>query len=86
MASMVPDYEYDVFISYRRKDDKYDGWVTDFVNNLKKELEATFKDEVSVYFDLNPTDGILEIHDVNASLKDKLKCLCLYSNYFSDIL
>ncbi len=75
MASMVPDYEYDVFISYRRKDDKYDGWVTDFVNNLKKELEATFKDEISVYFDLNPTDGILEIHDVNASLKDKLKCL-----------
>src|SRR5664280_1889314 len=75
MASIIPGYEYDIFISYRQKDNKYDGWVTDFVDNLKKELEATFKEEVSVYFDINPCDGLLETHDVKASLKDKLKCL-----------
>ena len=75
MASIIPGYEYDIFISYRQKDNKYDGWVTDFVDNLKKELEATFKEEVSVYFDINPCDGLLETHDVKSSLKDKLKCL-----------
>jgi TolB-like protein len=75
MASIIPGYEYDIFISYRQKDNKHDGWVTEFVNNLKGELESTFKEEVSVYFDINPHDGLLETHDVDASLKDKLKCL-----------
>ena len=75
MASLIPGYEYDIFISYRQKDNKYDGWVTEFVDNLKKELEATFKEEISVYFDINPHDGLLETHDVYASLKEKLKCL-----------
>ena len=75
MTSIVPGYEYDIFISYRQKDNKYDGWVTEFVDNLKRELEATFKEDVSVYFDINPHDGLLETHDVDASLKDKLKCL-----------
>jgi TolB-like protein len=75
MASIVPGYEYDIFISYRQKDNKHDGWVTEFVNNLKGELESTFKEEISVYFDINPHDGLLETHDVNASLKEKLKCL-----------
>jgi hypothetical protein len=34
-----------------------------------------FKEEVSVYFDINPSDYLLESYDVDASLKDKLKCL-----------
>ena len=75
MPSLIPGYEYDIFISYRHKDNKYDGWVTEFVSNLRKELEATFKEEVSIYFDENPHDGLLETHDVDDSLKDKLKCL-----------
>ncbi|MBL7871668.1 MAG: SUMF1/EgtB/PvdO family nonheme iron enzyme [Cyclobacteriaceae bacterium] len=68
-------YEYDIFISYRHNDNKYDGWVTEFVNNLNKELEATLKDKVTVYFDANPHDGLLETHSVNHSLEAKLKCL-----------
>jgi tetratricopeptide (TPR) repeat protein/TolB-like protein len=75
MSSLFPGYNYDIFISYRQKDNKYDSWVTEFVDNLKKELEATFKEEVSVYFDINLHDGLLETHDVDASLKEKLKCL-----------
>ena len=75
MSSIIPGFEYDIFISYRQKDNKYDGWVTEFVDNLKRELEATFKEEISVYFDVNPHDGLLETHDVGASLKEKLKCL-----------
>jgi len=75
MTSITSAFEYDIFISYRQKDNKHDGWVTEFVNNLKGELESTFKEEISVYFDINPHDGLLETHDVNASLKEKLKCL-----------
>ena len=75
MSSSVSGYEYDIFISYRQKDNKYDGWVSEFVENLKRELEATFKEDISVYFDINPHDKLLETYDVNASLKEKLKCL-----------
>ena len=75
MSSIIEGYNYDIFISYRQKDNKHDGWVTEFVNNLKGELESTFKEEISVYFDINPHDGLLETHDVDESLKDKLKCL-----------
>ncbi len=75
MASLIPGYEYDIFISYRQKDNKGDRWVSEFVEALKTELESTFKEEISVYFDINPHDGLLETHDVNASLKEKLKCL-----------
>ncbi|MCX6328341.1 MAG: hypothetical protein NTZ85_02345, partial [Bacteroidia bacterium] len=75
MGNIVNGFNYDIFISYRQKDNKYDGWVTEFVNNLKRELEATFKEEVSVYFDINPHNGLLETDDVDASLKEKLKCL-----------
>lgn len=75
MASLITGYAYDIFISYRQKDNRYDGWVTEFVDNLKCELESMFKDEISVYFDINPHNGLLETHDVDASLKEKLKCL-----------
>ncbi|HZY25490.1 MAG TPA: hypothetical protein VFE71_06660 [Bacteroidales bacterium] len=75
MASILPGYEYDIFISYRQKDNKGDGWVSEFVDALKNELESTFKEEISVYFDINPHEGLLETHIVEASLKEKLKCL-----------
>jgi len=75
MASIVEGFNYDIFISYRQKDNKHDGWVTGFVDNLKRELESTFKEEIGVYFDTDPHDGLLETHDVDGSLKEKLKCL-----------
>jgi len=74
-TKIIPGYEYDIFISYRQKDNKYDGWVTEFVNHLKDELEATVKDKLSIYFDENPHDGLGETHDVDDSLAKKLKCL-----------
>jgi len=75
MSSIIPGYNYDIFISYRQKDNKGDRWVSEFVEALKTELESTFKEEISVYFDINPHNGLLETHDVGESLKDKLKCL-----------
>jgi tetratricopeptide (TPR) repeat protein/TolB-like protein len=75
MSSIIEGYSYDVFISYRQKDNKHEGWVSEFVNNLKGELEATFKEDISVYFDINPHDGLLETYEVEESLREKLKCL-----------
>jgi TolB-like protein/Tfp pilus assembly protein PilF len=77
MPSILPGYNYDIFISYRHKDNKYDGWVTEFVQNLKKELDATFKDDISIYFDFNTDDGLLESHNVDKTLEGKLNCLIL---------
>jgi hypothetical protein len=74
MASIIPGYEYDIFISYRHNDNR-SGWVTEFVAALQEELAATLKESVSVYFDTNPLDGLLETHNVDKSLEGKLKCL-----------
>jgi hypothetical protein len=74
MPSIVSGFEYDIFISYRHNDNR-SGWVTDFVNALQEELAATIKEPLSIYFDKNPHDGLLETHDVDKSLEGKLKCL-----------
>ena len=74
MSSIVEGFEYDIFISYRHNDNR-SGWVTEFVNALQEELAATIKESLTIYFDKNPHDGLLETHDVDDSLKEKLKCL-----------
>ncbi|MDH4093061.1 MAG: hypothetical protein OEV74_21870 [Cyclobacteriaceae bacterium] len=72
MASAFPGFEYDIFISYRQNDNR-SGWVTEFVSRLEAELSATIKEPISVYFDFNPHDGLLEPYNVDKSLKGKLK-------------
>ena len=74
MPSILPNFEYDIFISYRHNDNR-SGWVTEFVKALQEELAATIKEPISVYFDSNPHDGLLETHNVDKSLEGKLKCL-----------
>jgi adenylate cyclase len=75
MPSILPGYTYDIFISYRQKDNRGERWVTEFVKALKEELDSTFKEDVSIYFDENPHDGLLESHHVNKSLEGKLQSL-----------
>ncbi|MDH5604442.1 MAG: hypothetical protein OEY51_10895, partial [Cyclobacteriaceae bacterium] len=74
MPSIIPGYEYDIFISYRQNDN-LDGWVSDFVTNLNREIKSAFKENISVYFDENPHDGLQEYHEVDGSLREKLRCL-----------
>lgn len=45
--SVLPGFEYDIFISYRHNDNR-SGWVTEFVKALQEELAATIKDLLSV--------------------------------------
>lgn len=87
MPSILPGFEYDIFISYRHNDNKYDQWVSDFVHNLRLELVATLKDRLSIYFDENPEDGIHDIHNVDKSLAKKLNSLIfipIVSNTYCD--
>ncbi len=74
MSSLIEGYPYDLFISYRHNDNR-SGWVTEFVNALQEELASTIKEPLSIYFDKNPHDGLLETHNVDKSLEGKLKCL-----------
>ena len=60
---MVPGFEYDVFISYCHNYNLA-HWVTEFIRSLQEELAATIKEPISVYFDSNPHDGLLETHIV----------------------
>jgi hypothetical protein len=75
MASIIPGFEYDIFVSYRHNDNKYDGWVTEFVEKLNQELNATLKDKVSIFFDRNPQEGLGESHQVDASITNKIRAL-----------
>jgi uncharacterized protein DUF4062 len=75
VAAIQPDFEYDIFISYRQNDNKYDGWVSEFVEKLKQELNATIKDKLTIFFDNNPQDGLLETHQVDDSISSKLKSI-----------
>jgi len=59
MPSIIPGYEYDIFISYRQNDNR-SGWVTEFVKQLEEEISATIKEPISIYFDENPHDGLHE--------------------------
>jgi len=77
MPSIIQGYEYDIFISYRQKDNQSDQWVTKFIESLKEEINSTFKEDISIYFDENPHDGLHEHHEVDDSLREKLKCLIL---------
>lgn len=77
MATSSPEFEYDIFISYRHNDNQFDGWVTEFVTHLKDELRATVKGELRIYFDGDRTDGLGETHLVNASLDHRLRSLIL---------
>jgi hypothetical protein len=56
-ASIVPGNNYDIHISYRYNDNKYDGWVTEFSEKLRQELSATLKDKLSIYFDIQPEES-----------------------------
>ncbi len=67
------DYQYDIFISYRHNDNR-SGWVTTFIEAFQEELASVIKEPLSMYYDHNKHDGLLETHNVDKSLEGKLKC------------
>jgi len=64
MPSIIPVYKYDTCFSYRQNN-YLDGWATEFVNLLKNEIDVTFKEDISNYFDENPQFQIEVILEQN---------------------
>ena len=84
MPSIIPGFEYDIFISYRQKDNRSDQWVTNFVQALREEMDATFKEEISIYFDEKPFDGLHGHYEVDDSLREKLRFLIYFYQTIKD--
>ncbi len=74
-GSIIPDYDCDIYVSYRFNDNKYDGWVTEFVEKLNQELGATIKDKLSIYFDNIPEGKIPDPEPGNSTSGRKIKSL-----------
>lgn len=43
MSASIEGYDYDIFISYRQKDNKGNGNVSEFVESLKTEPESDLR-------------------------------------------
>jgi hypothetical protein len=54
--SVVPGFKYDLFISYAHANDQPWGWVTQFINTLKAELECKSR-EFTIWWDPNLRSG-----------------------------
>jgi class 3 adenylate cyclase len=74
-SSILPGYDYDIHVSYRYNDNKYDGWVSEFVEKLNQELGATLKDKLSIFFDKNPEERREGIKSEDGSDSHQIKSL-----------
>ncbi len=74
-SSILPGYDCDIHISFRYNDNKYDEWVTEFVEKLNQELSATLKDKLSIFFDKNPEDKREKFQQEDGSYSQKIKSL-----------
>jgi hypothetical protein len=63
MPSILRGYKDDIFISCRKKGNNGERKVSLLADALKIELSTTFKEEISVHFDINPYDGLSLRHD-----------------------
>jgi hypothetical protein len=50
MASIIPGYEYDIFVSYRQKDKKGDRWMSEFVDKNMPGMRLSIADSVHPHF------------------------------------
>jgi class 3 adenylate cyclase len=75
LPTIIPGYDCDVYISYRYNDNKYDGWVTEFVEKLTQELSATLKDKLSVHFDKSPEEDRKPYYEGNTLIPRPIKAL-----------
>jgi TolB-like protein/Tfp pilus assembly protein PilF len=85
MPSLIEEYSNDVYISFRQKDNRHDGWVTEFADHLKQELETTFKEDVNIYFDPNQKEALPENNgEVQADSLKSLIFLPVISRTYCD--
>ena len=86
MSTIIPGYDCDIHISYRFNDNKYDGWVTEFVEKLWQELGATLKDKLSIYFDKSPEEDRKPFYEENTLVPRPIKSLIFIPDRFPNLL
>ena len=74
MASIIPGYWYDIFISYRQKDNKHDGWVTEFVDK-EQGIIKPLSPEDDEKKNLNKTKYRLQINKITLAIKEIIQGL-----------
>ncbi len=65
--AVVPGFKYDLFISYAHRNDVPWGWVTDFVQTLKAELESKSRD-IRIWWD----PGLRTGEDFNVAIANAI--------------
>ena len=85
MLHWYAGFEYDIFISYRHKDNKGGHWVTEFVDALNLNSRRRLR-KISPFTSMKiRTMGLLETHTVDKVFKEKL-IGCLYPYYIANLL
>jgi hypothetical protein len=51
MSGIIEGFNYNIFISYRQDDIKHDGRVSDFIENLKGEIETILGEDIYIFFE-----------------------------------
>jgi len=79
MASVVPGFEHDVFVSYATVDDRpaRSGWVTAFVETLRESLAATFgrRDPDRIWWDRSNIDEESHLTEQIKTKAEKSACM-----------
>ena len=65
-ASIVSGFDCDIYVSYRYNDNKYDKWVSEFVEKLNQELSATLKDKLTVFYDTSPEEKRKDLQKIRS--------------------
>ncbi|MFD2721400.1 hypothetical protein ACFST9_21975 [Hymenobacter monticola] len=69
MASLIPGFEYDIFISYRHNDEE---WMAEFMPKLQRELITNIGKPLSIFYDRSLSGGLSDTHEVRASLDHRV--------------
>jgi len=72
MASIIPEYHFDVFISYRHNEAILE-WVKEFSSKLQQELDTTLKEKLSIYYYNIEAEGNLAYQEMEQAIQEKLK-------------
>ncbi|MBL4655684.1 MAG: hypothetical protein JKY33_07670, partial [Bacteroidia bacterium] len=74
MPSVLPAYQFDVFVSYRHNEAILE-WVKEFSSKLQQELDTTLKENLSIYYYNIETEGNLAYQEMEQAITEKLKAV-----------
>lgn len=74
MSSIIPNYNFDIYVSYRYNDAIFE-WVQEFIVNLEHELAAILRDKLTVHFNVKGISSELDEEEAEKVIAQNLKTL-----------